>query len=126
MELSEHDIQTAIIKTFKQLGYFPVLRLNSGNFGGHSGFMVQGVPKGTPDIEITLKDGKSCFIEVKDQKGKPRPAQIEWHEKATQRNIIHGIARSVTDALNIAIHEEIGFGYELTKNLETDKIKRFS
>lgn len=72
-----------------------------------------GLPKGHPDLYgFKHSNGKVFYIEVKNEKGKPRPDQIKFHEFLTKYNIIHGLARSAGDALNIVEREFVGYGYE--------------
>ena len=54
---------------------------------------------------------KLFFIEVKSAKGKLRPDQIVFHKMLQSHNVIHGIARSVSDALMIVDGGLIGYGY---------------
>ena len=52
------------------------------------------------------------FIECKNETGKPRDVQIKFHRLLQKHNIIHGIARSVDDALKIIDKELVGYGFE--------------
>ncbi len=72
-----------------------------------------GPPKGRPDLSgVIFKTNEAFFIEVKDAKGKPRPDQIRFHNFLQSHNIIHGIARSVDDALRIVNNREVGYGFD--------------
>ena len=51
-------------------------------------------------------------IEVKSKTGKPRPDQIRFHEFLQSHNVIHGIARNVSDALMIVDGGLCGYGYD--------------
>ena len=51
------------------------------------------------------------YIEVKNEKGKPRADQVRFHEMLTKQEIIHGIARSAGDAVKIVEEGLIGYGF---------------
>lgn len=63
-------------------------------------------------------DNQIFFIEVKSKTGKPRPDQIRFHEFLASHNVIHGIVRSVDDALKIVNEGLIGYGYPDTDKKE--------
>ena len=56
-------------------------------------------------------DNQFFCIEVKSKTGKPRPDQIRFHEFLQSHHVIHGIARSVKDALMIVDGALQGYGY---------------
>lgn len=61
-----------------------------------------GLPKGFTDLTgCRLSDGKMFFIEVKNKKGRVRPAQEAFIKKMQDYGLIAGVARSVDDALKI-------------------------
>lgn len=126
----EHEIQKKIQVALSQ-HHCKVIRINVGK-----GFLIRysqivgktddgnyivkpplnyfdaGAPKGHPDLygfrEI---DGKIFYIEVKSRIGKPSDEQIRFHNMLVANHIIHGIARSVKDALMIVDGGLIGYGY---------------
>lgn len=71
-----------------------------------------GLPQGFPDLLcFRWVDNQICFIEVKSKTGKPSEDQIRFHEFLASHGVIHGIARSVQDALMIVDGSLVGFGY---------------
>ena len=110
---SEHSIQSKIqVELSKH--HCTVFRANVGKMRTPDGrFFSTGLPSGYPDLSgFRWIDGKAFFIEVKDAKGKPRPDQIQFHKMLQSHNIIHGIARSVDDALRIVNNREVGYGFD--------------
>lgn len=74
---------------------------------------------GTPDlIGYRFKDRQIFFIEVKAPKGRIRPDQLAYHHDLMHRHVIHGIARSIDDALKIVNEGLIGYGYPDTDKKE--------
>ena len=72
-----------------------------------------GLPKGFPDLTcFRWVDNQIFFIEVKSKTGKPSEDQIRFHEFLASHNVIHGIARSVQDALMIVDGSLCGFGFD--------------
>ena len=57
-------------------------------------------------------DGKIYFIEVKNEVGRPRPEQIKFHEFLAKNNVIHGIARSPQQAVDIVKKGLVGYGFK--------------
>lgn len=90
-----------------------VFRTNVGKVRTADGrFFDTGLPKGHPDLYGFKNDnGKVFYIEVKNEKGRPRKEQVQFHKFLTKHNIIHGIARSEEDALKIVREELVGFGF---------------
>lgn len=71
-----------------------------------------GVKPGTPDlIGYRLKDKQVFFIEVKAPKGRISQMQQMYHLDLMHKHVIHGIARSVEDAVKIVNEGLIGYGY---------------
>lgn len=72
-----------------------------------------GASKGHPDLYgFRWVDGKIFYIEVKSKTGKPSDDQIRFHNMLVSHDIIHGIARSVQDALMIVDGGLVGWNYE--------------
>lgn len=78
---------------------------------------VRSTDKGFPDLfGVKLSDQKAFFIEVKRPKGGViSPAQWDYHLRLMHDRTIHGIAKSVDDALKIVDGELIGYGYSTTR-----------
>lgn len=91
-----------------------MFRVNVGNVRTSDGrFFSAGVPSGHPDLYgFRWSDNQVFYIEVKNERGKPRQDQIRFHHMLTSHNIIHGIARSVDDALKIVDEELVGYGFK--------------
>ena len=92
-----------------------VKQLPNGNYEirGPLNYFDAGASKGHPDLYgFRWVDGKIFYIEVKSKTGKPSEDQIRFHNMLVSHNIIHGIARSVQDALMIVDGGLCGFGYD--------------
>lgn len=75
-------------------------------------WLSTGLPNGFPDLfGFRWVDNQIFFIEVKSKTGKPRPDQIRFHEFLQSHNAVHGIARSVQDAMMIVDGAIVGYGY---------------
>lgn len=128
---SEHEIQKEILvalsahKCFVQrinvgkgfmIRYSQIVKqLPNGNYEirGPLNYFDSGASKGHPDLYgFRWVDGKIFYIEVKSKTGKPSDDQIRFHNMLVSHNIIHGIARSVQDALMIVDGGLIGYGYD--------------
>lgn len=110
---SEHSIQKQIQVALSQ-HKCSVFRTNVGKVQtiDHRWFDT-GLPQGFPDlVGFRWVDNQIFFIEVKSKTGKPRPDQIRFHEFLQSHNVIHGIARSIQDALMIVDGGLCGFGYD--------------
>ena len=110
---SEHSIQKEIQVALSQ-HKCSVFRTNVGKVMtiDHRWFDT-GLPQGHPDLYgFRWVDGKIFYIEVKSKTGKPSDDQIRFHNMLISHNIIHGIARSVQDALMIVDGGLIGYGYD--------------
>ncbi len=109
---SEHKIQNDIRVALSK-HQCTVFRVNVGSVKTPDGrFFSAGVPSGHPDLYgFRWSDHQVFYIEVKNEKGKPRADQIRFHEMLTKREIIHGIARSAGDAVKIVEEGLIGYGF---------------
>lgn len=109
---SEHKIQNDIRVALSK-HQCTVFRVNVGSVKTPDGrFFSAGVPSGHPDLYgFRWSDHQVFYIEVKNEKGKPRADQIRFHEMLTKREIIHGIARSAGDAIKIVKEGLIGYGF---------------
>ncbi len=109
---SEHEIQSRILVAVSQ-HHCTIFRANVGKVrtADHRWFDT-GLPKGHPDLYgFRWSDHQVFYIEVKNEKGKPRADQIKFHEMLTKREIIHGIARSAGDAIKIVEEGLVGYGF---------------
>ena len=90
-----------------------VFRGNVGKVRTPDGrFFNTGLPNGFPDLfGWRWSDNQFYCIEVKAPKGRIRPDQLAFHQDLMHRRVIHGIARSVDDALKIVKEGLIGYGY---------------
>ena len=110
---AEIDIQNAIRREVAKQGHF-IYRANVGKVRMQDGrWFDTGLPSGFPDtFGFRSTDKQIFFIEVKNEKGKPRDVQVRFHEFLTKQNVIHGIARSAEDALKIVEEGLIGYGFK--------------
>ena len=110
---SEHKIQNDIRVALSQ-HKCTVFRVNVGNVRTADGrFFSAGVPSGHPDLYgYRWIDNKVFYIEVKNEKGKPRQDQIQFHKMLDQRGVIHGTARSAGDAVKIVTDGLVGYGFD--------------
>lgn len=110
--MREQDIQN-LIRIALSKNNCTVFRANVGKvLTADNRWFDTGLPKGHPDLYGYKKDnGKVFYIEVKTKNGKIREDQVNFHKVLKRDGIIHGIARSVEDALKITNEELIGFGY---------------
>lgn len=107
----EHRIQNDIIRALR-FNKCWVDRANSGMIKTEKGNYFKGMQPGTPDlIGYRFKDRQIFFIEVKAPKGRIRPDQLAYHQDLMHRHVIHGIARSIDDALKIIDEDLVGYGY---------------
>lgn len=109
---SEHTIQNEIQVALSK-HKCSIFRANVGKIRLPDGrFFNTGLPNGFPDLfGFRWTDGKIFFIEVKNAKGRLRTDQIVFHKMLQRHGIIHGVARSVEDALMITDGGLIGYGY---------------
>lgn len=109
---SEHAIQNEIQVALSK-HKCSVFRANVGKIRLPDGrFFSTGLPSGFPDLfGFRWTDGKIFFIEVKNAKGRLRPDQIVFHKMLQRHGIIHGVARSVEDALMIVDGGLVGYGF---------------
>lgn len=60
-----------------------------------------GLPNGFSDLFGVLPGGRAIFIEVKTERGKPSPAQVNFLRQMSGIGAPAGIARSFEDVLKI-------------------------
>ena len=110
---SEHTIQKQIQVALSQ-HKCSVFRTNVGKVLLKDGrWFDTGLPQGFPDLMgFRWVDNQFFCIEVKSKTGKPSDDQIRFHNMLVSHNIIHGIARSVQDALMIVDGGLVGYDYD--------------
>lgn len=64
-------------------------------------YKALGVVAGIPDICVVLEDGSAAFLELKSDKGRLSPAQLEFQTKCLARGIPHYVAYSLDEALEV-------------------------
>ena len=97
--MTETDIQNKIRCELSAYGI--VVRMNTGVFFTKDGRPVKcGIP-GTPDLLFIGPDGRTAWIEVKTEKGRPSPEQKRFLKMLTDTGHRAGIARSTEEALKI-------------------------
>jgi hypothetical protein len=70
--------------------------------------MIRLGPEGLPDIIVIIPPtGTFLGLEVKNEKGKLRPSQIEFAQKVTNAGAIYRVVRSLEQAKN-AVAEALG------------------
>lgn len=110
---SEHKIQNNIRIALSR-HQCTVFRVNVGSVKTPDGrFFSAGVPSGHPDLYgYRWSDNQIFYIEVKNERGRPRKDQIRFHNFLQSHNVIHGIARSPEDAIKIVKEGLVGYGFK--------------
>ena len=107
---SEHDLQNRIRLALGKRGI--VLRLNVMRVRAEDGrWLTSGLPAGTPDL-LFIGGGRCAFIEVKGPGGRLSRAQRDFIDAVNREgspNVSAGVARSVADAVHIAMGELSGY-----------------
>ena len=100
----ETALMNSIMLALSQAG-FMVFRNNCGAWKDPSGRVIRyGVGgKGGSDLLVIGKDGVFCAIEVKTTTGRIRPEQLTFIAAVQKAGGRAGVARSVQDALDIAL-----------------------
>jgi len=104
MANSETNLQAEIMLALSNAGC-KVFRNNTGAYLDKTGRLVRyGVGgKGGPDLWGICKDGISLAVEVKTPKGRVAPEQLAFIDMVNKAGGRAGIARSVDDAMKIAL-----------------------
>lgn len=92
--MKEADVKLAVQQWLERAGYF-WLRIQSGKVRVKRGYM-QLCPEGTADL-VVFHDGKTCWIEMKADKGKQKPSQMIFEAKAKAAGHSYIIARSLDE-----------------------------
>ena len=113
MSQPEHLIQDQIRLALSR-NQCTVFRVNVGSVRLPDGrYFKTGVPSGHPDLYgFRWSDNQIFYIEVKNERGRPRRDQIQFHHMLTSHGIVHGIARSPEDAIKIVDEGLIGYGFK--------------
>ncbi|WP_338230978.1 VRR-NUC domain-containing protein [Lactiplantibacillus paraxiangfangensis] len=111
--MREQEIQNNIRVAVSAAGC-TIFRANVGKVKTEDGrWFDAGLPQGFPDLfGFRHSDGKIFFIECKNETGRPRKDQVKFHEFLQRKRMIHGIARSPEDALNIINNNLVGYGFK--------------
>jgi len=97
----ESEIQSAIVRALRQLGFLVFHIPNQATYGLRR---YSGMVSGAPDL-VVLKDGKVWFFEVKADRGRQSYAQRVIGEAIASEGFTYAIVRSVEDAL-----KAVGYG----------------
>lgn len=99
---SEHAIQSEIMLAVSRHDC-TIFRTNVGHVRTVDGRVFDtGLPKGHPDLYgFRHKDGRTFYIEVKNERGRLRPEQIKFAEMIKQYPVLYGVCRSVKDAIEL-------------------------
>lgn len=99
--MREKDVQNEIRLALSDIAV--VFRANVGTFSTADGRIIAtGLPKGFSDLFGTRKiDGRSFYIEVKNEKGRTSKEQEKFLEQMKKNNAIVGVARSAKEAVRI-------------------------
>lgn len=108
----EHIIQNKI-RLALSANQCTVFRVNVGRVRMADGrYFTTGVPEGHPDLYgYRWSDNQIFYIEVKNERGRPRKDQIRFHNFLQSHHVIHGIARSPEDAVKIVKEGLVGYGF---------------
>lgn len=109
----EHKIQSDVMVAVSA-HHCTVFRTNVGKVRLPDGrWFNTGLPNGHPDLYgFRWSDGRVFYLEIKTPTGRPRKDQLRFHRMLTNHNIIHGIARSMDDALKIIDQALVGYGFK--------------
>lgn len=99
--MREADVQNSIRLALNP--YAVIFRTNVGKVRMADGrWFDTGLPTGFSDLcGFRKSDGKMIFIEVKNKKGKLRPAQERFLEQVKKYDVIAGVARSPEEAIRL-------------------------
>jgi len=94
--MKESEIQKEIVSYCKKCNFL-VFRMNVNN----KSYNIKGLPEGTPDLLIITPAGNNMWVEIKNETGKLRPKQIEFHEKLRKYNQDVYVVRSLEEFIEI-------------------------
>lgn len=109
-ELTEHEIQVAVVKYLSKLK-IKCFAVPNGFVRGSSDrvenaryvnyMKSEGLKNGAPDLVLLPGSGKVVFLELKTKKGKPSEYQLEWQQFFNQNQYIYTIAYGFDEAKKI-------------------------
>lgn len=100
--MRESDLMRAVMVALSEDGHF-VARANVGLFYTQDGRPVRsGLPVGFSDLfGHRAGDARAFYLEVKTATGRASPEQLAFIAAMRKRGALSGVARSVSDALDI-------------------------
>lgn len=100
--MRESDLMRAVMVALSEDGHF-VARANVGLFYTQDGRPVRsGLPVGFSDLfGHRAGDARAFYLEVKTATGRASPEQLAFIAAMQKRGALSGVARSVSDALDI-------------------------
>lgn len=100
---SERNIQALILMALSEAGCL-VWRQDTGAYKAPDGRLIRyGLCPGSADVIGVAKDGRFLAVEVKAANGRVSPAQVQFLDAVRRAGGRAGVARSVDDALSIAL-----------------------
>ena len=100
----ESAIQSAIeqyLRLMENLGHLVYQKNNSGGALGQSGRFIRFGKAGAPDFLIYLSGGVCVHLEVKNEKGRMSPNQLEYQAKVEKLGHRYCLVRSVDEVENL-------------------------
>ena len=89
-------IRQSLVKELRRAGWFVIYNMQMG-FGCH---------KGLADL-TAMRDGKVIFIEVKTEKGKQSPEQVQFEKDCIAHGVRYILARGVADIKDMLNYESL-------------------
>lgn len=86
------------IKQYYQYRNWIVIRVQAGKWQTIDGNWMVGADKGAPDLILINPDGDIYFTEVKTEKGKQSPEQLEWEKRASERGLKYVLIHNQREA----------------------------
>jgi hypothetical protein len=108
--MKESQIQTAIeqyLRLMENMGQLVYIKQNSGATKIGERFIRYG-KAGAPDFMVYLLDGRCVHLEVKNEKGKQNPNQLEYQAKIEKLGHRYCIVRSVDEVENLIKQNKYG------------------
>ena len=110
--MKESELKHAVeeyLQYQQNLGRLLFLRLNAGDFievRGNTRRRIKGCPKGTADLLVLkwspfLMQPMVVFLELKSEKGKQSPEQVEFQQVAVQHGAEYYIVYSAAEVMEI-------------------------
>lgn len=100
----EHDIQVKLCSVLEAQGYLYSATVGGVRLAMHTALKMKdsGYKKGIPDVLIFEPRGEyiGLAIEVKTEKGRPSPEQLQWQEDLNARGWDAHICRGLDECLD--------------------------